>query len=196
MELSALDVAHAQIDRIRKDGKLLATDGKDGRQEMIIKHIERSEGHGSRQVHEDVQIRLADGALGADLAARLAPIIAGTAGDLKWSGKASSKDLGARDFDGVKADGKLRSYEIPAGALGNKNPMTVSDESWYAPHLQITVYSKHSDPRSGEATYRLASLKRAEPGPALFAIPGDYTVKDIAAQVQTLMIEKHAPAPK
>jgi hypothetical protein len=54
----------------------------------------------------------------------------------------------------------------------------VSDESWYAPELQVTVYSKHSDPRSGERVYRLANLKREEPAASLFAVPADYTVKD------------------
>lgn len=37
--------------------------------------------------------------------------------------------------------------------------------------------TKHSDPRVGEIIYRLASIVRAEPDPALFTVPGDYTVK-------------------
>jgi hypothetical protein len=121
---------------------------------------------------------------------RVNPEIAGAFGDMKWAGKASTKDLGTRDFDGIKAEGKLRSYEIPAGEVGNKNPITVSDETWYAPDLQVTVYSKHSDPRSGENVYRLANVKREEPAAALFTVPADYTVKDVMANVKKSLVEK------
>jgi len=89
-----------------------------------------------------------------------------------------SKDLGTRDFNGVKAEGKLRSYEIPAGEIGNRNPIVVSDETWYASELQITVYTRHSDPRSGDTVFRLDGLKREEPAAGLFAAPSDYTVKE------------------
>ncbi|QNA98634.1 hypothetical protein [Massilia sp. Se16.2.3] len=105
---------------------------------------------------------------------QLGPLIAGAAADGKWASKAVSRDLGTRDFDGVKAEGKLRSYEIPAGEVGNRNPIIVADESWYAPDLQLTVYAKHSDPRSGDYVYRPEGLKRGEPDPALFTVPADY----------------------
>jgi hypothetical protein len=42
----------------------------------------------------------------------------------------------------------------------------------------VTVYSKHSDPRSGEYICRLEGLKRGEPAPALFTVPADYAVRD------------------
>jgi hypothetical protein len=111
---------------------------------------------------------------------------------MKWSAKATIKDLGTRDIEGVKAEGKLRSYEIPAGEVGNRNPIAVSDESWYSPELQVTVLSKHSDPRSGDNIYRMAGIKREEPAAALFAVPSDYTVKDVMANVARVM-EKKAP---
>jgi hypothetical protein len=56
----------------------------------------------------------------------------------------------------------------------------VSDERWYSPDLQVTVYTKHSDPRSGEVVYRLEKIRRDEPQAALFTVPADYTVKDMA----------------
>lgn len=106
--------------------------------------------------------------------------LAGAFGDMRWSNKSTSKDLGSKEIEGVKAEGKLRSYEIPAGQVGNRNPIVVSDETWFAPDLQVTVYSKHSDPRTGDRVFRLANLKREEPAPALFGVPADYTVKDTA----------------
>jgi hypothetical protein len=99
--------------------------------------------------------------------------------DRAWSSKATTKELGFRDFDGVRAEGKLRSYTIPAGEIGNKNPITVSTETWTSPELQITVYSKHSDPRTGDAIYRLAKVNRNEQPMSLFTVPDGYTVKPI-----------------
>ncbi|MBL8518271.1 MAG: hypothetical protein JNM76_15030 [Betaproteobacteria bacterium] len=86
--------------------------------------------------------------------------------------------LGVKNFDGVTAEGKMVSYTIPAGKIGNVKPITVSSETWYSPDLQITVYSKHSDPRSGDVIYRVANLKRTEQNAELFRVPADYEVKD------------------
>jgi hypothetical protein len=97
--------------------------------------------------------------------------------DRAWSSKATTKELGFKDIEGVRAEGKLRSYTIPAGEIGNKNAITVSTETWTSPELQITVYSKHSDPRTGEVTYRLANVSRSEQQRALFSVPDGYTVK-------------------
>jgi len=100
-------------------------------------------------------------------------------------GKGETKSLGTKDFDGVKAEGKQTTWTIPAGKIGNRNPINVSSESWYAPDLQVTVYSRHSDPRTGESIYRLAALKRAEPAPDLFKVPEDYTLKGRGAKEKT-----------
>jgi hypothetical protein len=97
-------------------------------------------------------------------------------------GKGETKSLGTKDFDGVKAEGKQTTWTIPAGKIGNRNPINVSSESWYAPDLQVTVYSRHTDPRTGESIYRLAALKRAEPSPDLFKVPEDYTTKGRGAK--------------
>jgi len=36
--------------------------------------------------------------------------------------------------------------------------------------------TRHSDPRTGETTYRLRNILRAEPDPSLFTVPADYQV--------------------
>jgi hypothetical protein len=41
----------------------------------------------------------------------------------------------------------------------------------------VLVLTKHSDPRSGETTYRLLNIVRAEPDRSLFTVPPDYTIK-------------------
>lgn len=171
--------ARAAVEKIHRDG------GHD----VIVKRIERNDGELGSRIRENVRIRMATSMEGhpmpgVELGERLGPMIAGAFGDMRWSGKGTTKDLGTRDMDGVKAQGKLRSYEIPAGEVGNRNPIVVSTETWYAPELQVTLYSRHSDPRSGERSYRLSSLKRDEPPAALFTVPSDYKLKDVMASIR------------
>jgi len=92
-------------------------------------------------------------------------------------GKGETKTLSAKDFEGVKAEGRATTWTIPAGQIGNQKPIQVVSESWYSPDLQVTVFSRHNDPRTGESLYRLASLKRAEPSSDLFKVPEGYTMK-------------------
>jgi hypothetical protein len=179
--------ARARVEQMRRDGSLPTVERHklaDGKEEIIVKRVVRADGTAAPRPTEDVRIALETG-LNAqrDLQTRLAPLTAGVFGDMKWSKNATTKDLGSRDFNGIKAEGKLRSYEIPAGEIGNRNPIVVSDESWYAPDLQVTVYTKHSDPRSGDTVFRLDNLKREEPAASLFAVPSDYTVKDPLAKL-------------
>lgn len=92
-------------------------------------------------------------------------------------GKGITTSLGMKEFDGVKAEGKSTTWTIPAGEIGNRNPINIMSETWYSPELQVTVYSRHSDPRTGESIYRLASIRRGEPPADLFRVPDDYKVK-------------------
>ena len=156
------------------------------REDMIVKRVERgdSDGDVGQRVRENVRIQIsrqmADGRPMPGMES-VGPMIAGAFGDMKWSAKASTKDLGTKEIDGIKAHGKLRSYEIPAGEIGNRNAIVVATETWHSPELQVTLLSKHSDPRNGERSYRLEGLKREEPAAALFTVPSDYAVKDMAA---------------
>lgn len=186
---AAAEAARARIDQLRKEGKLPVE-----RREIIIRHGAGPEAEARVQVDGSATMRI--DAPNMTFAAGQAPAIqfgplAGAFGDMKWSAKAVTKELGTRDIEGVKAEGKLRSYEIPAGEVGNRNPIVVSDETWYSPDLQVTVLSKHSDPRSGDNLYRLSAIKRDEPAAALFTVPSDYTVKDVMAHVSRV-IEKKA----
>jgi hypothetical protein len=92
-------------------------------------------------------------------------------------GKGTTTSLGTKEFDGVKAEGTSTVWTIPAGQIGNRNPINVTSESWRSPELQVTVYSRHDDPRTGQSIYRLAAIKRTEPQPDLFKVPEDYQSK-------------------
>ena len=89
-------------------------------------------------------------------------------------GKGVNTDLGVRDFDGVKAEGKQTTWTIPAGEIGNAKPIVITSERWYSPELQLTVQSRYHDPRTGETIYRLQAIRRGEPAPDLFRVPEDY----------------------
>lgn len=92
-------------------------------------------------------------------------------------GKGVTTSLGTRDFDGVKAEGKSTVWTIPAGEIGNRNPINITSESWYSPDLKVTVQSRYSDPRTGETVYRLANIRRVEPAADLFKVPEEYKSK-------------------
>lgn len=95
--------------------------------------------------------------------------------------EAQTEKLDARSFDGVKAEGTRTTVTIPAGEIGNEQPIQIVDEHWYSPELQVVVMTRHSDPRSGETTYRLTNISRTEPAATLFQVPSDYNVKEIGS---------------
>lgn len=84
------------------------------------------------------------------------------------------EDLGVQNIEGVEATGKRTVTTIPAGAIGNERPIEIVYERWYSNELQLVVFSRHSDPRFGEQTYRLTNIVRSEPDPSLFQLPSGY----------------------
>ncbi|MFL6350953.1 MAG: hypothetical protein ACJ74Z_03765 [Bryobacteraceae bacterium] len=90
----------------------------------------------------------------------------------------SKTDLGAQIIEGVSAHGTRVTRTIPAGQIGNLQPIVITSESWYSPELKVLVLSKSNDPRIGETIYKLTNIQRSEPSASLFQPPDDYTVKD------------------
>ena len=88
------------------------------------------------------------------------------------------EDLGRQTIEGVSATGTRTTWTIPAGAIGNLQPIKIVSEQWLSPDLQVLVLTRHSDPRTGENTYRLQNIVRAEPDRSLFTVPADYTLKE------------------
>ena len=92
------------------------------------------------------------------------------------AGDAKTEQLGKMYIAGVQAEGTRTTTTIPAGEIGNERPINIVDERWYSPDLQMTVSTKHSDPRSGETNFSLKNINRSSPPPYLFEVPSDYTV--------------------
>ena len=91
------------------------------------------------------------------------------------------QQLGTKVVEGVQAEGTRTTMTIPAGQIGNDNPIQIVDEVWRSPDLQVIVHSEHSDPRMGTTVYSLQNISRSDPSPALFQVPSDYTVTDAPA---------------
>ena len=81
------------------------------------------------------------------------------------------EELGTRDLEGVSATGTRKTTTIPADAVGNERPIEIVYERWFSKEIGLVVYSKNTDPRFGEQTYKLTNIVRAEPDPSLFAVP-------------------------
>jgi hypothetical protein len=88
------------------------------------------------------------------------------------------QDLGKENIEGVEAEGTRTTVTIPAGEIGNERAIEIVSERWYSPELQLVVMTRHSDPRTGETTYKLTNINRAEPVKSLFEVPSDYTIKE------------------
>ncbi|PWT89348.1 MAG: hypothetical protein C5B55_11560 [Blastocatellia bacterium] len=92
---------------------------------------------------------------------------------------AVTEKLGTQIIEGVQAEGTKTTITIPAGEIGNERPIEIVSERWYSPELQAVVMTRHSDPRTGETTYKLTNINRTEPAKSLFEVPGEYTIKDM-----------------
>ncbi|HEX4808614.1 MAG TPA: hypothetical protein VH325_06785 [Bryobacteraceae bacterium] len=87
-------------------------------------------------------------------------------------------DLGTQTIEGVPAQGTRITRTIPAGQIGNDQPIVITTETWYSPDLKVLVMSKSSDPRMGDTIYQLTNIQRSEPAATLFQPPDDYAVKE------------------
>ncbi len=92
------------------------------------------------------------------------------------NGTLKKEDLGTQTINGISAQGTRYTRTIPAGQIGNDKPITIVNERWYSPDLQIVVKSTRNDPRFGSTTYTVTNIQRQEPAASLFTVPAGYTV--------------------
>jgi len=94
-------------------------------------------------------------------------------------GNTKTESLGRQTIESVPADGTRLTVTIPAGAVGNEQPIQIVTETWYSPDLQLVILSKRTDPRSGETVTRYTNISRTEPARSLFEVPPDFKVTDV-----------------
>ena len=128
---------------------------------------------------------VAGGAAGAQHAtadADRAKVGAGTPGRcMPGAGSPTTVSLGQKTLAGLQTSGTKTEYTIPAGQIGNEQPITVTSEKWVSEELGVTVTSTLHDPMIGDTQFHLSKIERAEPNPSLFAVPADYTLNDVTA---------------
>ena len=66
---------------------------------------------------------------------------------------------------------------IPAGEIGNAQPLQIIRETWFSQDLGVPVMTSVSDPRTGTTVTQLTNILRVEPDPALFQAPAGYTTQ-------------------
>ena len=95
------------------------------------------------------------------------------------SSKTTTEDLGTQFIEGVAAEGRRTTTILPVGSVGNDREIAVRNEIWFSKQLGLAVLTKSSDPRFGDSITKLTGISLAEPDPALFMPPGDYTITDV-----------------
>jgi len=100
-----------------------------------------------------------------------------TAGSFKIEAK--SELLGEQIVEGFLTQGRHITRTIPAGAVGNEQPIETVRENWYSPELRAVLLRRNNDPRFGETVTRLVNIEIGEPSPDLFEVPADYTIEEM-----------------
>jgi hypothetical protein len=85
-----------------------------------------------------------------------------------------TEQLGTKTINGLQALGTRMTRTIPAGEIGNRNPIEVVTERWYSSDLQLPLLTTHNDPMMGTMTIKLVNINRGEPDASLFQVPSDY----------------------
>jgi len=89
----------------------------------------------------------------------------------------TTTDLGIQVVNGVAAKGTQITQTIPAGAIGNVQPIQVVRITWVANELKVPVSIKTSDPRFGNRDMELTNITQSEPSASLFVVPAGYTIE-------------------
>ena len=129
-------------------------------------------------IHDGVPPAEAMAKVKAEIAATASMAAAGGMLRTRISSPGQSESLGTQNLEGVTADGTRVTSTLEAGAVGNDRPIQMVNERWYSKDLQMTVMTKHSDPRTGEEIFRVTNINRGEPGADLFQVPPSYTLNE------------------
>jgi hypothetical protein len=95
----------------------------------------------------------------------------------------TTESLGSQNIEGILVQGTRVTRTIPAGTVGNQDPIKVTSERWYSPELQINLLVKNVDPMRGTTTTTLSNIRRDEPSASLFQVPAGYTIQEPPARM-------------
>jgi hypothetical protein len=89
----------------------------------------------------------------------------------------TTSSSGTATVNGVLASHTQVTEVIPAGAIGNAQPITTTRTTYVSPDLKLPVQIKTVDPRFGTSDMELTNISTGEPSASLFTVPAGYTVK-------------------
>jgi hypothetical protein len=92
------------------------------------------------------------------------------------------EDIGSRNIEGVTTEGSRTTHTIPAGQMGNDQPIEIVDEIWIAKDLGLAMLRIDDDPLSGRISTEVVELNQAEPDAALFAPPAGYKIEEVVTK--------------
>lgn len=95
----------------------------------------------------------------------------------------TTTSLGNQVINGQLTTGTQVTQTIPAGAIGNAQPISVTRTTFISTALQVPVQIKTSDPRFGTTDMELTNIVPAEPNPSQFVVPAGYTVQQEKGRV-------------
>jgi hypothetical protein len=90
--------------------------------------------------------------------------------------KPTVEQLGTKTIAGEDATGTRIETTLPAGAIGNNEPITITHERWFDSVLKVIILETDSNPLTGVRTTTLSNIDRSEPSAALFQPPQGYTI--------------------
>ncbi|HUI57124.1 MAG TPA: hypothetical protein VLY04_19245 [Bryobacteraceae bacterium] len=93
-----------------------------------------------------------------------------------------TETLAMQTINGIQATGSRTTRTIPAGEIGNAQPIQTVRETWVSQDLKVPVMVKTVDPRFGTTTTQLTNITRSEPDASLFQAPADYTVTHVSGR--------------
>ena len=105
----------------------------------------------------------------------------------------TTESLGADTMQGLSVLGTRVTRTIPAGQIGNAQPILIVTDKWYSQDLQIEVKTVHSDPRTGTTTTTVTNLSRNEPNPSLFTVPPSYTITTPGSGASKVTLRQQEP---
>jgi hypothetical protein len=94
---------------------------------------------------------------------------------LGWRGDSVEVDP-ITDIDGFGVEGYGQRFTLRNAANGNRQDITITVKSWYAPKIKAVLGLEVSDSRSGTTKVRLSHLQLKEPEDSLFTVPTEYRV--------------------
>lgn len=96
--------------------------------------------------------------------------------------QSTREDLGTKVIEGYTVKGTRYTHTIPAGEMGNDQPMITTTELWFSFDLKMDLINKFESPESGTHVRKLVNIHTDDPDPLLFQVPADYTVKETPQQ--------------